>query len=227
MGEEKRREQRVPAELKIRLGYGSIDEFIERYALNISRGGIFVRTLDPKPVGTDVTLDIAIESGDRVVHGKGVVAWTAAPSAPGEEAHEPGMGIKFTELDGESRALVDLVEKVDPGHVAALGRRAARTLKKSFIVKNKPMMKRMSAAVHAAKMRRLDALSIGVDTPVSELPLLATPSPMMNGLDMEWALYESVCAATRFPTDARRPLCVAICKQYLVATGEAEDATEE
>ncbi|HUL60105.1 MAG TPA: TIGR02266 family protein [Anaeromyxobacteraceae bacterium] len=109
MGEERRRETRVPLELKIRLGFGSIDEFIERYSVNISRGGIFVRTLDPRPPGAEVVLDVAIESGDRVIHGKGVVTWTTPPSAPGEPHRDPGMGIRFTELDSESRALVDLV----------------------------------------------------------------------------------------------------------------------
>jgi molecular chaperone DnaK len=109
MPDERRREGRIPTELRIRLAYGSIDELIERYALNVSRGGIFVRTLDPKPAGTEVDLDIALESGDEVIRGKGVVAWTTAPSAPGEPPRDPGMGIRFTTLDPESRALVDRI----------------------------------------------------------------------------------------------------------------------
>jgi len=109
MSDEKRREARVPAELRIRLGYGSIDEFIERYALNISRGGIFVRTLEPRPAGSEVTLDVSLGTGEHVVRGRGVVAWTTPPSAPGEPVRQPGMGIRFVSLDAESRALVDLV----------------------------------------------------------------------------------------------------------------------
>jgi molecular chaperone DnaK len=109
MSDEKRREARVPAELRIRLGYGSIDEFIERYALNISRGGIFVRTLEPRPAGTEVTLDVTLGTGEHVIRGRGAIVWTTPPSAPGERAREPGMGIRFVSLDAESRALVDLV----------------------------------------------------------------------------------------------------------------------
>ncbi|HSN91787.1 MAG TPA: TIGR02266 family protein, partial [Anaeromyxobacteraceae bacterium] len=109
MPDEKRREERVPAELRIRLGFGSIDEFVERYALNISRGGIFVRTLEPRPSGAEVTLDVSLGTGEHVIRGRGVVAWTTPPSAPGEPARQPGMGIKFLSLDAESRALVDLV----------------------------------------------------------------------------------------------------------------------
>ncbi|HET8539273.1 MAG TPA: TIGR02266 family protein, partial [Anaeromyxobacter sp.] len=109
MEDEKRSDRRVGAELRLRLAYESVDEFIERYATNVSRGGIFVRTRDPSPPGTELRIDIALERGDEVIRGRGIVRWTTPPSAPGEPAHEPGMGVKFTELTPESRALVDLV----------------------------------------------------------------------------------------------------------------------
>ncbi len=108
-GEDKRRAARIARELKLRLAYGSLDDFIERYALNISRGGIFVRSRDPSPPGAELAIDISIESGDQVIRGRGIVRWTAPPSAPGEPRRDPGMGIKFIELSRESRALVDLV----------------------------------------------------------------------------------------------------------------------
>jgi len=114
MGEEKRREPRVEAKLAIRLAYGTLDEFVERYALNVSRGGIFVRTRDPQPPGTAITLDLQLVTGEKVVRGRGVVAWTTPPSAPGEPRRDPGMGIRFTELEPESRALVDLVVATQP-----------------------------------------------------------------------------------------------------------------
>ncbi len=104
-----RREARIAAQLELRLAYGSVDEFIQRYALNISRGGIFVRTLEPRPPGTEVTLDVSIGSGDQLIRGKGIVRWSAPPSGPGEAHREPGMGIRFTELSPESRALVDRI----------------------------------------------------------------------------------------------------------------------
>jgi len=109
MGEEKRREARVEAKLAIRLAFGSLAEFVERYALDVSRGGIFVRTRDVQPVGTTVSFDLQLVTGEKVVKGRGVVAWSAPPSAPGEPDRDAGMGIRFTELDAESRALVDLV----------------------------------------------------------------------------------------------------------------------
>jgi molecular chaperone DnaK len=104
-----RRDARVDAQLRMRLAYGSVDEFVHRYALNISRGGIFVRTLEPRPPGTDVTLDVSLGSGDQVIRGKGIVRWTSAPSGPGEPHREPGMGIRFTELSIDSRSLVERI----------------------------------------------------------------------------------------------------------------------
>ncbi|HVI95071.1 MAG TPA: PilZ domain-containing protein, partial [Anaeromyxobacter sp.] len=66
MTADQRREPRVSAELRIRLSYGSVDDFVERYATNLSRGGIFVRTLEPTPPGSEVLIDISLATGDHV-----------------------------------------------------------------------------------------------------------------------------------------------------------------
>jgi molecular chaperone DnaK len=109
MAEEKRSGPRVEAELGVRLAYGSVGEFVERHALNVSRGGIFVRSRDALSVGARVAFDLQLESGERVIRGMGVVTSVVPPSAPGEPPRAPGMGIKFTTLDEGSRAIVDLM----------------------------------------------------------------------------------------------------------------------
>lgn len=106
---DKRDLHRVSVDLQVRLSFGTVDDFIERYAVNVSRGGVFVRTREARPLGSEVNLDLQLEDGADVIRGKGVVVWTTTPSAPGEPNQGPGMGIKFTELDAESRALVDLI----------------------------------------------------------------------------------------------------------------------
>jgi uncharacterized protein (TIGR02266 family) len=93
MAGDKRRSPRREAELALRLAFGSVEEFVSRYARNTSRGGIFVQTRDPMPVGTPLTLEIEFESGEPIVQGKGIVVWLTAPSAPGETGRVPGMGI--------------------------------------------------------------------------------------------------------------------------------------
>jgi molecular chaperone DnaK len=107
MADEQRNGPRVGAELRIRLALGSVDDFVERYAANVSRGGIFVRTRDPLAPGTEVRLEVALESGQVVLRGRGIVRWTTPPSAPGEPHREPGMGVRFADLTPESRAVVE------------------------------------------------------------------------------------------------------------------------
>ncbi len=103
-----RREPRVATRLETRLAYGSVDDFTEGWALNLSRGGMFVRGREVLPPGTEVAFDVALASGELVIRGRGLVRWTAPPS-PREEPPHGGMGIQFAELTRGSRALVDLV----------------------------------------------------------------------------------------------------------------------
>ena len=118
MPDDKRREPRVDVELGLQLAFGSVDEFVVRYALNISRGGIFVRTREPRPPGTSLSFDIRLRTGDSVIRGRGIVSWAAPPSVPGEPQRVPGMGIAFTDLDPESRALVDRIVALRRGEAA-------------------------------------------------------------------------------------------------------------
>lgn len=133
----------------------------------------------------------------------------------------------LTKLRAALGTLVDLVEKVDPGHIAALGRRAARTLRKSFVVVDRAKDVRAKAAHRAARLRHLEALSAGVDVPVGELPLLETEpaEPSTEGA-LDYALRRAIDGAWAFPEDARRALLVGTVKQYLVAVGAAEEVDE-
>jgi molecular chaperone DnaK len=104
---ENRRGPRVAIGLGVRISYGSAGPAIDRHTVNVSQGGVFVRTREPQPPGTPVHLDISLQGGAKVIRGTGVVVWATAPSAPGEPPREPGMGIRFEVLDPASRAAVD------------------------------------------------------------------------------------------------------------------------
>jgi uncharacterized protein (TIGR02266 family) len=99
---------RQPTSMRIKLKYPDIETFIQKYAMNISRGGIFIATKTPKPVGTNLRFEflLANEAGTSVIRGDGQVQWTREfdPAAP-TKAH--GMGIKFTRLDPESQSVVE------------------------------------------------------------------------------------------------------------------------
>ena len=110
--------------LAVRLSYGTIDELVERFAVNISRGGVFIRTRDPRPVGTRLLLELRLSGGEAAIRGEGVVRWIQAEDPAAHPRRAPGMGIQFTKLDDASRALVERMAElkerrgVAPGVVA-------------------------------------------------------------------------------------------------------------
>jgi len=81
----------------------------DSYVVNISEGGIFLRTLHPAEPGTPVLVDLYLPGADRVHRVNGRVAWSRAPDpgAPGAS----GMGIEFLGVcDSAAEALHRFVE---------------------------------------------------------------------------------------------------------------------
>jgi molecular chaperone DnaK len=104
---DKRESERLPVGLLVKLSYGSVDEFVQRFAVNMSRGGIFIRARDPRPAGTHVSLELRLVTGETILKALGVVRWTQAEDATARPPKAPGMGIQFTQLDTGARALVE------------------------------------------------------------------------------------------------------------------------
>src|SRR5689334_19059671 len=94
--------------MRIKLKYPDVETFIQKYAVNISRGGIFIATKQPKPVGTVVRFEFLLANAEQtsLIRGEGQVQWTREydPATP-TKAH--GMGVKFNRLDPDSQAVVD------------------------------------------------------------------------------------------------------------------------
>ena len=95
--------------LLVRLSYGSVDEFVDRFATNLSRGGVFIRTRSPKPPGTLVAFELKLATGETVVKGLGTVLWSRQEDPHSNPPVAPGMGVQFTDLDDASRALIERV----------------------------------------------------------------------------------------------------------------------
>jgi len=104
---DQKREPRTSIGLRVKLSYGSVDEFVEHFATNISRGGVFIRTRDPKPVGTQLDLELKLANGETVVRARGVVRWVADENPTARPPVAPGMGIQFLALDDASRQVVE------------------------------------------------------------------------------------------------------------------------
>ncbi len=91
--------------LRIRLPFATETEFIERYGANVERGGIFIATRMPKPEGTEISFELVLKDGERLMRGEGVVQQVRQEAPPGKT----GMLVRFVRLDPRTKALVDRV----------------------------------------------------------------------------------------------------------------------
>src|SRR5215469_15203828 len=72
------------------------DTFLYASIANISAMGIFVKTMEPLPIGTTLVLSFA-PPGHEPFKLDGVVAWVNPLRANGDNPN-PGMGIRFVNL---------------------------------------------------------------------------------------------------------------------------------
>ncbi len=112
-----RKDKRAPVSLKVRFKSATVDEFIEQYCRDVSRGGIFINSKQPMPVGTLLKFQLQLKDESSLIKGVGRVVWTRSEDDASGEA-PAGMGIKFIKMDGESRVVVD---RIVGGHDGKLG----------------------------------------------------------------------------------------------------------
>jgi uncharacterized protein (TIGR02266 family) len=99
--------QRVKV-VSLKVGYKSatVDEFIERHALDVNRAGIYLQTAHPLPIGTKLKIEIQIAGGLTVMAAFGRVVWKR-DGTPANAVLPPGMGVRFIKLDEPSTKLLD------------------------------------------------------------------------------------------------------------------------
>jgi uncharacterized protein (TIGR02266 family) len=100
--QERREEPRVEAEIEVR--YRTAQEFLSAYSLNISGGGIFVRTSEPLPLNRVVRLRFMLPDVSHRFEVSGIVVWSNPGSS--RSSLPPGMGIKLVDLDPRSKQLL-------------------------------------------------------------------------------------------------------------------------
>ena len=98
-----RRANRLQHELLV--AYRSVDGFITDWAVNISRGGMFINTRNPLAVGTTVRLIISLPDTAFPFDLNGRVTRIAEFNNPSNQV--PGMGIEFVNVDDEKRARIE------------------------------------------------------------------------------------------------------------------------
>jgi uncharacterized protein (TIGR02266 family) len=114
------------APIRIRLRYASFDAFIDKFAPNVTRGGVFIASRTPLPLGSTFAFEIQLAGGEVALAGDGKVTWVKAfdPATP-QKPH--GMGVQFLRLDNPSRELLNkiLARKTAPGGSGAVRAPAA------------------------------------------------------------------------------------------------------
>jgi uncharacterized protein (TIGR02266 family) len=114
--ENHRRDTRAPITLKIKFKSASLDQFIERYSVDVSRGGIFIRTKEPLAVGTLLRFEFQLQDASSLIAGDGTVIWVREYD-PNRTGVAPGMGVRFDKLQPASLQILEkiLAEKSKRG----------------------------------------------------------------------------------------------------------------
>jgi uncharacterized protein (TIGR02266 family) len=97
-----------PVTLKIKFKSGSLQQFIERYSVDVSKGGIFIRTPKPLAVGTALKFEFQLQDGAPLLNGNGTVVWIREAD-PDKSGVAPGMGVRFDLLPPDSQRVLDQV----------------------------------------------------------------------------------------------------------------------
>jgi len=102
----RRQHPRAPIELKVE--YKKMNTFFSDFTKNISKGGTFIKTDRPLPMGTEFVFKLHIPALEKAIELRGRVVWhnTAAEQQRPDQPN-PGMGISFIYEDDEERAVFE------------------------------------------------------------------------------------------------------------------------
>jgi type IV pilus assembly protein PilZ len=106
---DRRGEPRAPITLKVE--YKRLNSFFADYTRNISKGGTFIRTERPLPIGTEFHFELQVPKLAKKLVLRGKVQWVVQPEdvAPTDDEQDPGMGIGFVYASEADREKVESV----------------------------------------------------------------------------------------------------------------------
>ena len=103
-GAERRTSRRIPLKMLVQFRMDDMNEFLREHAVNVSAGGIFIRTSKPHPEGSMIYLQFCLTDGGKLIEGLGKVVHVNPP-----DSAAPGMGVEFVNLDDESQGTIDQI----------------------------------------------------------------------------------------------------------------------
>jgi uncharacterized protein (TIGR02266 family) len=125
MAQETRKDPRAKVlTVTVRYKSATLDEFIEHHSHDVSRGGMFIKTVSPFPPGTLLKIEVRIAGDQRVMQGVGRVVWKRE-SGEAQDGSPAGMGVKFIKIDDASRGVIDQLVSRSGGAVSAFDKGSA------------------------------------------------------------------------------------------------------
>jgi type IV pilus assembly protein PilZ len=105
--------QATRAPIKLRVDYERMNSFFADYTKNISKGGTFIKTVRPLPIGTAFVFSLSVPALSEPVQLTGEVTWVLTPEVAQKKGEDPGMGIRFVfEVEGSRKQFESLVERL-------------------------------------------------------------------------------------------------------------------
>ena len=94
--------KRLTTALRVKVRYPDVETFVERFAVNVGRSGLFIPTPTPKPIGSEVRFEVRLADDRAVLIGQGLVRWIREP-APERSRATTGMAIELQRVSRASR----------------------------------------------------------------------------------------------------------------------------
>ncbi len=93
--------ERIPVKLAVR--FRTSHDFVQEHAINMSRGGIFIRTDDPPPLDAVVEVELQLPDTGRPVTSAAIVVHRQAPGG----SKLAGVGVQFVDASDSFRERID------------------------------------------------------------------------------------------------------------------------
>ncbi|ABF87998.1 hypothetical protein MXAN_3788 [Myxococcus xanthus DK 1622] len=98
-------------EYELPVAYRSVSGFVTDWAVNLSKGGLYINTDKPLAVDTVVRLLVTLPGAHFPVELKGRVTRTNAVGVPAPQS--PGMAVEFLDVDEDKRTrIAEFVERL-------------------------------------------------------------------------------------------------------------------
>lgn len=101
---QKRRHDRAALSLLVQYRFDTFEDFLAEYSADLSAGGMFIRTDEPKEEGALIYLQFWLKDGSKLIE---VLGRVVRVNPPGDPERVVGMGVEFVNVDEPSKALID------------------------------------------------------------------------------------------------------------------------